>query len=64
MENIDKRKVIKIVNEQGTRSLIVKPNFHSCIKITEEMVTVEMSRITTEHNEPIYTGFSVLELSK
>ena len=71
MENVDKRKDIKIVvgwenrrKRLGARSLIVKPNFHSCIEITEEMVAIEMSRVRTEYNKPIYIGFSVLELSK
>ena len=47
MENVDKRKGIKIVvglenrrKPLGARSLIVKPNFHSFIEFTEEMVTV------------------------
>ena len=65
---MDKRKGIKVVvgcenrrKRLGARSLIVKPNFHSCIEINEEMVSVEMSRVGTEYNKPIYVGLSVLE---
>ena len=43
---------------------IMKPNFHSCIKIAEEMVAVKMSKERTEYNKPIHVGFFVLELSK
>ena len=71
MEKVDKRKDFKIVigwenirKRLGARSLISKPNFHSCIEITEEIVPVEMSRVRTEYNKPVYIGFSVLELSK
>ena len=71
MENVDKRKDIKIVCEWenrgkklGARALISRPNFHSCLKIHDEMIAIQMSRVRTEYNKPIYIGFSVLELSK
>ena len=71
MENVDKRKdIIAVVGWEnkrkrlGAKSLFAKPNFHSCVEITEAMVTVEMSRVRTEYNKPIYMAFSVLELSK
>ena len=47
MENVDKRKDIKIVCEWesrgkklGARALIAKPNFHSSLKIHENMVKI------------------------
>ncbi|XP_037806202.1 uncharacterized protein LOC119600179 [Lucilia sericata] len=71
MENVDKRKDIKIVSEWenrgkrlGARALIAKPNFHSKLEINENMVVIEMRRAKTVYNKPIYIGFSVLELSK
>lgn len=71
MENVAKRKDVKIVcswesrgKRLGARALIAKPNFHSLLKIQEEMIVIEMSRVRTEYNKPIYIGFSVLELSK
>ena len=70
MKNVYKREDIKIVvgwenkrKRLGAKSLITKPNFHSCIEITEGMV-VKMSRVRIEYNKPIYIGCSILKLSK
>ncbi|KAL9889479.1 uncharacterized protein ACN427_008796 [Glossina fuscipes fuscipes] len=46
------------------RSLIAKPNFHSSLKISDEMIIIEMNKVRVEYNKPIYIGFTVLELSK
>lgn len=71
MENVDKRKDIKIVcqwesrgKRLGARALIAKPNFHSSLQIHDNMHVIQMNRIKSEYNKPIYIGFSVLEISK
>ena len=71
MENVDKRVDIKIVSDWeskgkrlGARALIAKPNFHSSKIFTENMVAIQMNRLKTVYNKPIYIGFTVLELSK
>ncbi|XP_059221314.1 uncharacterized protein LOC131995971 isoform X1 [Stomoxys calcitrans] len=71
MENVDKRKCIKIVTnweskgrKLGARALIAKPNFHSSLKISNDMVVIQMKKSHVEYNKPIYIGFTVLELSK
>ncbi|XP_017483952.1 PREDICTED: uncharacterized protein LOC108372710 [Rhagoletis zephyria] len=71
MENVDKRKDIKIVCEWesigkrlGARALIAKPNFHSYTSFTENMLAIQLKRSCTLYDKPIYIGFVVLELSK
>ncbi|XP_055384219.1 uncharacterized protein LOC129613909 [Condylostylus longicornis] len=71
MENIDKRRDVKIVTSWesnrkhlGARDLIAKPNFHSITHFTNEMAAIEMKRVNVYYNKPIYVGFTVLEISK
>lgn len=71
MENVDKRKDVKIVTSWGShkkrlgaRALIAKPNFHSLTKFTDEMTAIQMKRVNTYYDKPLYLGFCVLEFSK
>ncbi|XP_017464812.1 PREDICTED: uncharacterized protein LOC108358151 [Rhagoletis zephyria] len=71
MENVDKKKDIKIVCEWesigkrlGARALIAKPNFHSYTSFTENMLAIQLKRSCTLYDKPICIGFVVLELSK
>lgn len=71
MENVDKRKEIKLVcswenkgKKLGARSLIAKFNFHSLLQFNEEMLAIQMQKENIFYNKPIYIGFTVLELSK
>ncbi|KAJ8979951.1 hypothetical protein NQ317_001536 [Molorchus minor] len=71
MENVDKRKDVRIVTQWdnsgrrlGARSLIAKPNFHSATQFTTDLVAIQLNRIYTCYNKPIYLGFVILELSK
>lgn len=72
MENVDKRKDVKITklwettnrNRLGAGALIAKPNFHSITTFSEDMVAIQLDRISTLYDKPIYLGFCVLELSK
>lgn len=72
MENVDKRKDVKIAklwettnrNRLGAQALIAKPNFHSLTQFSDEMVAIQLDRVSTLYDKPIYLGFCVLELSK
>lgn len=71
MENVDKRKDVKIVskweNERkklGARALIARPNFHSLSVFKENMIAIQSNKTYTIYNKPIYLGYTILELSK
>lgn len=72
MENIEKRKDVKLVthwertnrNKLGAQELISKPNFHSIAQFSDEFWAVQMNQSKIICNKPIYLGFCILELSK
>ena len=71
MENVEKRKSVKIVsewdpqrNQFSARKLIAHPSFHSVSVFTPNMCAIEMSKGSVTLDKPIYLGFAVLELSK
>lgn len=71
MENVDKRRNVKIVNfwenkgkRLGARALIAKPEFNSYSIFTENMIAVELNKNRCYYNKPIFLGFCILELSK
>lgn len=72
MENIEKRKDIKIVtkwersnkNKLGAEALISKPNFHSMSQFSDDIWAIQMDKTKLRYNKPIYLGFAVLELAK
>lgn len=72
MENIDKRRDVKIVtnwgktnrNRLGAKSLIARPNFNSLSIFADNMVAIQLDRVSVTYDKPIYLGFTVLELSK
>ena len=77
MENIDKRVNVHLVQswenhsannkgrkQLGARALIAKPNFHSIGVFSQNLIAIQMKRLSVWYDKPIYVGFSVLELSK
>ena len=67
MENVDKRKDIKLECEWenrgkrlGARAPIAKPNFHSSLKIHDLMQIIQMSRVKTLYNT-ILINFHVVK---
>lgn len=71
MESVDKRKDVRMATQWdnkgrrlGARSLIAKPNFHSATQFTPDMVAIQLNRVKTFYNKPMYLGFVILELSK
>lgn len=68
MENIRKRRDIKLVSKWGgrggARKLIAKPNFHRSKIFTETLVSIELKRLQILFDKPIYIGMVILDLSK
>ena len=65
MENIRKRRDIKLVNTDKKRSkLVLEPNCHTINLISEDLSIIEMKKANVKTNKPIYFGLSILEISK
>ena len=65
MENIRKHKNIKLVTNQNQYAkLVMKPNFKSGLRFSENLMACEMGKIQILMNKPVYLGNAVLDLSK
>ena len=65
MENIRNRVDIKLVtNEKKALKLFAKTNYDKCTIFSENLIAVHMKKTKIKFNKPIYTGMSVLDLSK
>lgn len=65
MENVRLRVNMNLVSsETRALKLVAKPHFKRFEIINKELVLIEMLRSRLLLNKPIYTGFTVLELSK
>ena len=65
MENIRKRRDIKLVTTDKKRSkLVSEPNYHTINLISEDLSIIEMKKTKVKMNKPIYLGLSILEISK
>ena len=77
MENVDKRVDVHLVQHWenhshtgkgrkilGARALIAKPNFYRLSKFSDNLIAVQMKKLSVTYDKPIYIGFTVLELSK
>jgi len=71
MENVDKRKSIKLVSrwesdgkKLGARALISKFNFKKILQLADDFFAIQMKKLHVLYDKPVYIGFTVLELSK
>ena len=66
MESVKKHRDIKLVTaERGRRNyLVLKPNYQTTKFFTEVFLAIEIKKIETLMNKPVYLILSILELSK
>lgn len=65
MENIRNRMNFKLVNTQkGLRKMVAKPSFENFTIFNKHLVGVKNKKVKLLLNKPIYTGMTVLDLSK
>ena len=65
MENIRKRRDIKLVTTDKKRSkLVSETNYHTINLISEDLSIIEMKKTKVKMNKPIYLGLSILEIIK
>ena len=53
-----------VCSQKRATKLIAKPTFKRFIIINQDLALIEMLKSKVTLNKPIYTGFSVLEMSK
>ena len=65
MENIRKRRDIKLLTTNKRRSkLVSEPNYLTINDISEDLSIIEMNKTKVKMNKPVYLGLSILEISK
>ena len=65
MENVRKHRDIKLVATDKRRNqLVSEPNYHTIKWFSENLISIEMKKTKVKMNKPIYSGFSILDLSK
>ena len=65
MENIRKRKVVKLLSDRNkAKKYVAKPNFKHLNIFNEELIAVHMKKTSLTMDKPIYLGMSILDLSK
>ena len=64
MENVKKRKDLKLVNKwegrYGAEALISRPNFHACTIFKKNLIAFELQKLEVIMDKPIYIGQCVL----
>lgn len=71
MENVEKRVNVKLLTHWenhgkilGVQDIIAKPEFSSLSIFSENLVAVQLQKTKVCYDEPIYLGFSILDISK
>lgn len=65
MENLRNRRYIDLVKSpEKLRKLVKQPSFRQVTNFNEDLAAVERVKFQLYLNRPIYTGFSVLDMSK
>ena len=64
MENVRKRRDIKLVTAERKNYLVSEPNYHATKFFTENLLAIEMEKSKILMIKPVYLGLSILELNK
>jgi hypothetical protein len=65
MENIRNRINVRLVSDPvKVKKIVAKPTFRQCRIINDDLVMIESAKRQLVLNKPIYTGFSILDISK
>ena len=65
MENVRNHRDIKLVtSEKRRKRLVSEPNYHSCKKLSDHLMAIEMKKTIVKMNKPLYLGASILDISK
>ena len=65
MENVRKHRDIKLVKTDKKRNkLVSEPNNHTMKIIYDNLTIIEMKKVKVKMNKPIYSGMSILDISK
>ena len=65
LENVRKHRDINLVTTDKRRNqLVPKPNYWTIKGFSENLVAIEMKKAKVKMNNPVYLGFSILEISK
>ena len=65
MENVRNHRDIKLVTEDKRRNqLVSEPNYWAIKGFSENLEAIETKKTKVTISEPIYLGFSILDLSK
>ncbi|XP_036146615.1 uncharacterized protein LOC118646876 [Monomorium pharaonis] len=68
MENVRNHVNVKLLTKWGGRygaeAMIAKPNFHSRSVFSKNLVAIELRKLKTKFDKPIYVGMSILDISK
>ena len=65
MKNVRKHRDIKLVKTDKRRNqLVPEPKYHTTKWFSEDLLATEMKKIKIRMNNPVYLGFSMLEIGK
>ena len=59
-----KNRDIKLVITDKRNQLVSEPNYHTSKYFSENLLAIEMKKTKVKMNQPVYLGFSILEISK
>ena len=63
--NVRKQRDIKLIKTNKRRSqLVSEPNYHTTKWFSGNLLAIEMKKTKVKINNPVYLGFSILEIGK
>ena len=65
MENVRNHRDMKLITSEKRRKwLVSEPNYHSCKKVSDHLMEIEMKKTRVKMNKPLYLAMSILDISK